>query len=89
MLIFSTASVLHCKLEKSQLFKAGVDQNMGVGESPMEYLGVPVVRTIILFSHCQPLMEKMLHRFTDLDFFVLLSHVAQLQLINAVIFSIR
>lgn len=61
---------------------------MDTGSLPIRYLGVPLVRTQITTSHCQPLLDNILSRLKTWTFRYL-SYAGRLQLLKSVIFGIH
>ncbi|XP_058769802.1 uncharacterized protein LOC131643564 [Vicia villosa] len=94
---FTQATCLQMSQPKSKLYFGGVDipnqnllmQDMGfqIGKLPFKYLGVSLDSKKLTIPNCQPLIDKMICRFSHWCT-RLLSYAGRLQLVKSILFAI-
>ncbi|XP_021866848.2 uncharacterized protein [Spinacia oleracea] len=95
---FSRASGLEANLHKSEVYLAGVNDQMGdqlvsllgiaKGTFPIRYLGVPLTTRKLSYNECKPLIEKTVTRIKGWSA-RFLSYAGRLQLIKSVLFGVQ
>ncbi|XP_071901100.1 uncharacterized protein [Coffea arabica] len=95
LLEFTNLSVLTSNLNKSEVFLAGVSDELGAqlcpmqrGSFPVRYLGVPLISTRLSVSDCALLIEKVQKKVRGWNS-KLITYAVRLQLVESVLLNLQ